>query len=409
MPESEDDSRLHDLVRRAARQQPAYDKADWEAMRRKLHDKNPRRPGGWWAGLFALLFVGGLTWLVENAGSGTNPTENTQVAARPKAAGQPQSVASQIPEKLPKTLAPPSEGTAHRTLPLRRLQKQPSDSTGERQTMFNLQISTVADRNFTVPTDWFLESLLPKSLTTGSLSGVVVLKPNDWVERDIRRRLEQRVFGPDSTTSRALERNKNRWRNVVIVCDFTSSMYPHATELFAWLEQNRRNRYIKGAVFFTDCDSTGRETHRGGNPGQLYTVRNWRETDILPIFIAASRNTLGNIGLAENDLEAVLHAQRQFPEAESFVLIADNSSPVKDMHLLAQIKKPVRVMLCGANKYDLKTAIQPDYLKIAAATHGSLHTLTTDLPDVTKIKRGTKIRFGEHTYRYRRGRFVQRR
>ena len=116
---------------------------------------------------------------------------------------------------------------------------------------------------------------------------------------------------------------------------------------------------------------------------------------------------MGNIGLAENDLEAVLHAQHQFPEAESFVLIADNSSPVKDMYLLAQIKKPVRIMLCGANKYDLKKAIQPDYLKIAAATRGSLHTLTTDLPDVTKIKRGTRIRFGEHAYRYRRGRFVQ--
>ena len=62
------------------------------------------------------------------------------------------------------------------------------------------------------------------------------------------------------TPKTVLERNINRWKNVVIVCDFTSSMYPYGTQVFDWLAKNMQNEKLKGIVFFTDCDSLGRQT-----------------------------------------------------------------------------------------------------------------------------------------------------
>ncbi len=387
------ENRLHDLVRNAVRQQrPSYEEAHWEAMQKKLRVR-PRH-GHRLAALPVLLL---LAWLTAD--------ENTAVLKT----GNP------VYGRQFSKSASPSSGSAGWLL-----SKNVAGKTEKRQLGREKIVSAQTAKPTRMPSGWqdglffpdkhFIAMALPRPMEPwppGSVVPGVKLNMNAWIEQDIRQRLEHRTAGPDSTASRILERHKNRWRNVVIVADFTSSMYPHATELFSWLAQNRRSQYIKGAVFFTDCDSLRRET-QPGNPGKMYVVRDWRNADILPVFIDASRNTMGNRESAENDLEAILYAQQQFANVGSFVLIADNGSPVKDMHLLSQIKKPVRIVLCG-NTYDLNVAIQPDYLKIAAATGGSIHTAASDLPDATKIARGTKIRLGRYLYKYRKGRFVLRR
>jgi hypothetical protein len=56
------------------------------------------------------------------------------------------------------------------------------------------------------------------------------------------------------------------------------------------------------------------------------------------------------------------------------ILVADNSSAVKDMELLERIKKPVHIILCGSPA-DSMQAMQPEYLEIARRTGGTLHTL----------------------------------
>ncbi len=383
---------LHELVRNALNQvQPSYEEPHWTAMQEKLR-KNPRNPIFYW--LLALLIVG-ISGVVGWSIYRNSISKKSQTASTP--------VATKFPESEPLTTPISPQPEAKNRIK----QKTQPTSSKVYSPLKSFETDKVSHDETARTTYQFVSEIVPfRSLKPLSAS-LVTINLNAIHEREIKRRLNEKIIGPDSVTSQALERNKNNWRNAAIVCDFTSSMYPHATELFTWLSQNRRNRYVKGAVFFTDCDSLGHETKPGGLPGKMYLVRDWQNTDVLPIFIEASRNTVGNSQRAENDLESILYAQKAFPQVESFVLIADNSSPVKDMQLLAQVKKPVHIIVCGVT-YEPKVAIQPDYLTIAAATKGSIHTLDQDIPDVTNIKQGTKIRMGTNSYKFRKGKFVLR-
>jgi hypothetical protein len=231
---------------------------------------------------------------------------------------------------------------------------------------------------------------------------VVARSPN---EADIIERVTTGTIGPDSTTYRVLSRNLVRWPDAVIVCDFTSSMDPYSIQLMTWLDQHRANQQVKGMVFFTDCDSLGRETGPG-RAGQLFVTQSRTGREVLPLMLAAARNTVGNVADAENNLEPLLYAQRQFPQAKHLILVADNSSAVKDIDQLSALHKPVHVILCGITR-DTALAIQPDYQQIVTHTNGSLHTLEDDLTTPATLRPNTWIRIGQRYYRLnRRGRFV---
>ena len=206
-------------------------------------------------------------------------------------------------------------------------------------------------------------------------------------------------FGPDSTSYHALSRNLRRWPDAVIVCDLTSSMYPYSTQLFAWFKKNARNPAVKGLVFFTDCDSLGRQTYLGGPAGQFFVTRDRDATQALPTLLAAARNTLNNLDRDENDVEALLFAQKTFPDAKHLILLADNSSGVKDLARLGQVVKPVHVVLCGVPWDSARVAFQLDHFTIASRTRGSLHTIEDDLKP-TDIVQNTWLRVGSTFYRY---------
>jgi hypothetical protein len=213
-------------------------------------------------------------------------------------------------------------------------------------------------------------------------------------------------FGKDSTSFRVLARNAGRWPNAVLVCDLTSSMYPYSTQLFAWLRQHTQHPVVKGTLFFTDCDSLGHETTPQGPAGRMFATRERTPERVLPLMLAAARNTLGNQQDAENDIEALIEAQRRFPEAKNLVLIADNSSRVKDLHRLAEVRLPVRVILCGS-PWDTTQAFQPDFFEIATRTRGSLHTLEDDF-NPTRLSHRDWVKVGPRYYWYhaRKQRFV---
>jgi ribonuclease HI len=159
-------------------------------------------------------------------------------------------------------------------------------------------------------------------------------------------------------------------------------------------------------VFFTDCDSLGQETKPNGLKGKMFVTRE-RDTDkVLPLLLEAARNTLNNKEEAENAVEALIEAQLRFPEAKQLVLIADNSSGVKDLHRLPEVKKPVRVVICGAT-LDSKQAFQSDFYEIARQTNGSLHTIEDDFKP-TSVTHRSWIKIGLHYYWYnaRRGKFI---
>ena len=69
---------------------------------------------------------------------------------------------------------------------------------------------------------------------------------------------------------------------------------------------------------------------------------------------------------------------------EDIVLIADDSE-IRDMSLLKRIRKPVHIVLCGT-----KRGINQQYIKLAIATKGSIHTTNSDVY-IKKLKEGDEV------------------
>lgn len=205
------------------------------------------------------------------------------------------------------------------------------------------------------------------------------------------------------TSYQALDRNIDKWKNIVIVCDITTSMFPYTTQVFDWMMENTDNKTIKGIVFFTDCDSLGHQT-RGKLPGKMFSVRKKDELVLWDTMFAAINNTENNKDKPENNIEALLYAQKQFPDADEIVMIADNSSEVKDMRSLEKIKKKVHVILCGET-YQKNYAFQSDFVEIAKKTKGSIHTVEDDIENVSKVKEMSVVRVGNVYFRFHKGKF----
>lgn len=105
----------------------------------------------------------------------------------------------------------------------------------------------------------------------------------------------------------------------------------------------------------------------------------------------------------ENDIEALLEAMHMIGEGDELVLIADNYSDVRDMELLPQLRTPVRIVLAG----NLDHGINEDYLQIAWATGGSIHTLSEDIETLKAVNEGELITIGPNRYRMSGGVFVK--
>ena len=219
-----------------------------------------------------------------------------------------------------------------------------------------------------------------------------------FVEREITTLLRGNVVDKDSTTYKVLERNKEKWSNAVVVCDWTSSMFRYGTQIFAWLNNNQNNQGLKGYVFFNDCNDEGRQLTGSNSVGAMYHTVSKSSDHVLNTMITAVRNGMENTDLQENDLEAIQFAVNEFPNVEEVILIADNRSPVRWPDLMKTIDRPVRVILCGSTITG--EAIQQDYIDLARSTRGSIHTMEDDLEDLTGIPNGRWLKVGDTFYRY---------
>lgn len=198
---------------------------------------------------------------------------------------------------------------------------------------------------------------------------------------------------------------RNRWENVVVVIDVTCSMDPYIEEYLLWLVLRNHASGVLGTVFFNDGDGLPDSLKRAGTTGGIREVRGAlqqvADTMVRSIAFGCSGDE------PENDLEALLYAQRCYPEASSIILIADNTSAVRDIELLSQLQMPVRVMLCGQREGNTMLPPHADYVTIAHHTYGSLHTLQEDFPMGRRPMPENAIRLGGWQYRYLRGRFIR--
>jgi len=86
-------------------------------------------------------------------------------------------------------------------------------------------------------------------------------------------------------------------------------------------------------------------------------------------------------------------------------MIADNWEDPCDMHLVNYLKSrgvPVRVIVCGVNG-----SFNMNYLQIARATGGSVHTMEEDLTNLASMKDGARFKIGGVKIMMKSGKFYQ--
>ncbi len=197
---------------------------------------------------------------------------------------------------------------------------------------------------------------------------------------------------PDSTIFKVFDRNKS-WNQMHVVADLTGSMSPYTAQLVIWFQLNMKSNRLKQVTFFNDGDDKSQMDKKIGATGGIYMKEVSTYAEIRELAIKTMSAGNGGDG-PENDIEALIAAARQNPNAKEFVLIADNLAPVKDLVLLGELKIPVRVVLCGT-----AYRINSQYLSIARATGGSVHTMEEDLHDLFKLSNGKTFTFQKKLYK----------
>lgn len=203
----------------------------------------------------------------------------------------------------------------------------------------------------------------------------------------------------DSTVINAFARNTS-WKNFVVVTDVTGSMSPYIAQVFVWLKEQAENNNAKYFVFFNDGDNkTGTQKKPLKTQGIYGCANNGLEAVMQKAALCMKNGSGGGEGL-ENDLEAILFGLQEFPEADEVILIADNYESMRDYQFLEEIKKPVRIIICGA-----KARVNIEYLDLARITKGSIHTTKSDVLNLNTIKKNETITIDGQSYLFYNDRF----
>ncbi|WP_317897541.1 hypothetical protein [Aurantibacillus circumpalustris] len=203
----------------------------------------------------------------------------------------------------------------------------------------------------------------------------------------------------DEVFLKVLKRNV-KWKNKLIVCDITGSMYPYIGQVLLWYKLNYADEKTTQLCFFNDGDSKSEDQKTIGNTGGIYYCDKCEEDSLTDVMVRAMVGGCGG-DAPENDLEALIKASNKMKDFKELILVADNNSDVKDIALLKELKIPVRVIVCGSNN-----RVASDYLEIAYKTKGSVHTIEEDIETVSAMKEGSEIKIGGRKYKLRKGEFI---
>ena len=142
-----------------------------------------------------------------------------------------------------------------------------------------------------------------------------------------------------------------------------------------------------------------------GNAGGIYftKIKDFRQIGRVIKYYTVNGGYY-NSDVPENDLEAIIKSVNKSYSHDDVVVVVDNNSPVRDMELLSQINYPVRIVLCGVEN---KESINPDYIKLAFHTKGSLHTVEDDIDQFMKNKEGEIIMINKVKYKVEEDELVQ--
>ena len=205
---------------------------------------------------------------------------------------------------------------------------------------------------------------------------------------------------PDSSILKILDRTQ--WENATIVGDVTGSMYTYTAQLLLWVKTNPIGSMSKNFVFFNDGNNTPDKDKKLGNTGGIYfrTCNSYAEVETL---LKSTMLKGGGGDYPENNIEALLKAEKVFPATEFQVMIADNWAAIKDKVLWQYLTKPVRIVVCGATEFNVNI----DYLNLARKTNGSVHLMESDLYNLAGLKEGEILKVGKNNFVVKNGMFVE--
>lgn len=190
----------------------------------------------------------------------------------------------------------------------------------------------------------------------------------------VRQFIEDEGGTRDSTVYNVFRRHPE-WQNSLVVMDWTGSMYVHGALAVLWHSLHFQESGIKHFAFFNDGDDKRSHEKTVGLTGGIYYNDASSISELLDLF--GEVKSKGDGGEPEeNDIEALYESIKKFPDADEVILIADNTSCVRDMRILSKIRVPVHVILCGYNE---SIGVNPQYIELAYTTKGSLHTAEHDV------------------------------
>jgi hypothetical protein len=198
----------------------------------------------------------------------------------------------------------------------------------------------------------------------------------------------------DTTVLGAFNRNPH-WKDFVVVTDVTGSMSPYSAQVFVWLKQQAENKTAKYFVFFNDGDEKPSSKKKPLATKGIYSTKNKDINTVINTATKCMKNGSGGGEGLENDIEAILDGLQQYPNANEVILVADNMEGMRDFKYIEKIKKPVRIIVCGA-----KHRINVQYLDLARQTGGSVHTNNLEIFNLHDIKKGEHFFIGEKEYVY---------
>lgn len=216
--------------------------------------------------------------------------------------------------------------------------------------------------------------------------------------------VEEITFGRkevrDSTVVNVLTRHQD-WDSMLVVLDWTGSMYKYGGSVLLWLRLNLNREPVSHIVLFNDGDRKNSSDKKVGKTYGIYPIRSMVIDSVLDkMELVMSRGGGGDD--PENDVEALYRSTKNLKGYDQVILVADNYSSVRDIKLAKYLRHPVRIILCGVEEGE---AIHADYLTLARTTGGSIHTIEADIAKLAETPEGGTVELNGHTYEYRRGEY----
>lgn len=226
-----------------------------------------------------------------------------------------------------------------------------------------------------------------------------VLSNKESYKNDLENFSNGKYVFSDEVFLKVFKRNV-KWKNKLIVCDITGSMYPYIGQVLLWYKLNYAGEKTSQLCFFNDGDGKPDDEKIIGETGGIYYCDKCTIDSLREVMARAMAGGGGGDG-PENNLEALLKATDKMKGFRELIMVADNNSSVKDIELLHQLKIPVRIIVCGSND-----RVGSDYLEIAYKTKGSVHTIEEDIETIASMKEGSVIKIGNRKYKLKKGKFI---